>query len=489
VGEVAVWWVVALVAVVVAAVVIGRQRRKGAAATPDRAADPTGAADHAEPAEAAEPGPPAMVAAEVAAPPEPAAAPVSRAEPVPPAAPPAIVPPPAEAARPQVAAAPAAAAAPRVVERPRAPALPKVARFELREHRRCLIGLERAAPAAWAAASPLASTPVQRELLSDLLVRAAELDGVAAAELVYAVDVPADAALALARGAGAPGLESVPRAAIDATAAANFAAAALALQAARAALPALRAQVGEAKVTVAALHPKLVATTEGRVKSLVQDLARYLREAEENYAGAIRKPVFISRIDSACEQAAAVWQGALTLAANARATIEVQTGAPRFGEVQLEKSLTALRELQGQRRVLDAAARILAGWEQLRLLLGDPAPGGAALLKDVAAALAEAAGLDGRLAAALAASLDAAKAPDYVGKAEFNANRNAARELLGSLAPETLAAPGATVRHAIAALDAGFAGRAAQALLLKVDAAARVVEVREAAGLTSPAAG
>lgn len=483
--EVAVWWVVAGVAVVVAAVVaIVRLKRSGRTAVPERAAETAAPAGSA-----AVTDPPAVQAASAVA--EGVAAPAVEAVPAPrveakapPAAPPAVAPPPpAEAARPRTvsAPAPAAEAAPRVVERLRTPALPKVARFELREQGRSLIGVERAAPSAWPAASTLASTPVQRELLSDLLARAAELDGAPGAEPVYAVDLPADAALALARGSGSTARESVPRAAIDATAAANFAAAALALQAARAALPALRARVGEAKAVVAALHPKLVATTEGRVKSLVQDLARYLREAEENYAGAIRKPVFIARVDTACEQAAAVWQGAAALAESARTAIETQARAPRFGEVQLERSLAALRDLQGQRRVLDAAARVLAGWAQLRLLLGDAAPGGESLLRDVASALAEMGEADSRLGAMLSDCLDKAAAPDYVGKAEFNANRTAARELLGSLAPEALAAPAAAVAHAITALDAGFAGRVAQALLLKVDAAARVVEVRELA--------
>lgn len=483
-GESVVWWIAAGVAVVVVGVIVARLRGKGAEVP---LVEPTAPGPVAPPAMpvVAEAPPVASVATSAEA----APAVVPEAAPAP-AAPPSIAPaPPPVPLRPQVAAAPAAEAAPRVVERPRAPALPRVARFELREPGRCLVAVERAAPPAWSAAGPLASTPVQRELLSALLARAGELDGVQQeAEPVYAVHLPAGAALALARGsAAAP--ESVPRGAIEVAAAADFAAAALALQVAREALPALRAQVGESKAVVAALHPKLVAATEGRVKSLVQDLARYLREAEENYAGAIRKPVFLSRVDAACEQAASVWQAAADAAAAARETIATQARAPRFGEVQLEKSLAALRELQGQRRVMDAAARILAGWEQLRLLLGDAAPGGIVLLKEADAALAAAGDADDRLATALSAALDNAKAPDYVGKAEFNANRNAARELLPSLAPAALAAPSTALAHAAAALEAGVAGRAAQALLLKVDAAARVIEVREAARLNAPAAG
>lgn len=471
-GESVVWWIVAGVAIVVVGVIVARLRGK-------RAEEP-----RVEPTAPGPVAPPAMpVVAEavpVAASIEAAPAVVPQAAPTP-AAPPSIAPaPPPVPQRPKVASAPAAEAAPRVVERPRAPALPRVARFELREPGRCLLAVERAAPSAWSAAGLLASTPVQRELLSALLARAGELDGAQDAEPVYAVHLPAGATLLLARG-GAAAPESSPRGAIELVAAADFAAAALALQAARAALPALRGRIGEAKTVVAALHPKLVAATEGRVKSLVQDLARYLREAEENYAGAIRKPAFLSRVDAACEQAASVWQAAIGASAAAREMIETQARAPRFGEVQLEKSLAALRELQGQRRVMDAAARILAGWEQLRLLLGDAAPGGIVLLKEAGAALAAAAEADGRLATVLSAALDNAKAPDYVGKAEFNANRNAARELLPSLAPAALAAPSTALAHAATTLEVGVAGRAAQALLLKVDAAARVIEVREAA--------
>ncbi len=484
-GEAVIWWVAALVAVVAVGLLMARLRRKAAPRLPA----PDAADGSVAPRSVAE------AAAPVGVPPAPrvdapavAAAPVGSAV-TPPAAHP-VVPPPAEPARAQLAAEPAADAAPRVVERPRLPALPKVARFELRESGRCLLALERAAPTAWPAATALACTPVQRELLSGLLARASELDGAADAERLYRVELPLGAALALARGSDVAKPEAVPGAALDAAAAADFAAAALALQAARAALPALRAQVGEAKTVVAALHPKLIASTEGRIKSLVQDLARYLRETEENYAGAIRKPVFVTRVDAACAQAAALWQTALGTAEGARTSIQAQARAPRFGEVQLEKSLAALRELQGQRRVLDAAARILAGWEQLRLLLGDAAPGGAALLKDAGSALAGADASDAGLAATLSACLDTAAVPDYVGKAEFNANRKATRELLASFEPGAFAAPSAAVAQAAQALDAGFAGRAAQVLLLKLDAAARVVEVREpAAGLTSPAAG
>lgn len=496
-----VWWVVgglALVAIGVGWRLLGRRstpQEAAPAAAPAPAVEPVVVEPVAAPVTSpavAVAVPPTVEPARVA--PPPVAPPVARREPPAPPTTPAA---PAAPAAPRMAPAPVPVAPqavePRVVERPVAPPLPKVARFELRDAGVAVLVLERADVVAWTAAAPLASTPVQRELLSDLLARAAELDGRPDGEAVYCVHVPPDAALPLARSegdaAGSHALESAPPHALDPAAAANFAAVALALRAAQAQLPALRSQVGETKTIAAALHPKLIAQTEGRLKTLVQDLARYLREAEENYAGAIRKPVFIGRVDAACEQAAGVWQVATAAAAAARVQLEAQVQAPRFGEVQLEKSLAALRELQGQRRVMDAAARLLAGWEQLRLVLGDAAPGGPAVLRDAASALAATVDTDGRLAATLIACLDAAKAPDYVGKAEFNANRTAAREVLANLNGAALGAAQAALAQAAAALDAGFAGRAAQSLLLRVDAAARVVEVREPAGSTSSAAG
>lgn len=469
-GEV-VWLVVAVVAVGAIGLGWWMVRRQSSG---EPAAMPTAAA--AAPVEAT----PAVMPT-VAPPPAGVAAPAP-AHHEPPPAPPLAAPLPKVApALPRTAAAPAQTA-PRVVDRPAAPALPKVARFELRDGDAGVLVLERAPAASWDRATTLVSTPVQRELLSDLMARARELDGAAAGDAVYAVRLAAGAALPLARSEGAPAGSSTfvsePPQALDPVAAANFAAAALALQAARVHLPALHGQVGETKTVAAALHPKLIAQTEGRLKSLVQDLARYLREAEENYAGAIRKPVFIGRVDGACEQALGVWQGALAAAAGARAQIETQVRAPRFGEVQLEKSLAALRDLQGQRRVLDAAARILAGWEQLRLLLGEPSADAAPALREAAAALAAACEADNRTATALGACIDVAKTPDYVGKAEFNANRSAAREVLAGFDTGGFAAAQASLERAGAALDAGFAGRVAQTLLLRLDAAARVVDVR-----------
>jgi hypothetical protein len=479
------WWVWALLALVVAGGVGWMLKARGRTAP----SDATGAAPPPVPANVrAQPeAPPASPAPAARGGPIPAQAP----RPVPPAAPrpvaPRSVPTPAP-----VAAAPtpkAVAAAPMVVPPPARPTLPRVLRFELRDAQpQPVMVVERADGAAWDLAGDLPSTPVQRELLGGLLAQASQLAGTPAdvAPACYAVHLRCGAAWALARGEIALGaMGVVPPGAIDPASAPDFAAATLALHAARRPLPELHAQVGETKTAAAALHPKLVAQTEGRAKSLMQDLTRYLREAEENYAGAIRKPVFLDRVTQACRQAAGLWQGAQAHAAAARSVLETQSRAPRFGEVQLERTVAALRELQGQRRVLDVAARLLSGWEQLSLLLGQPDDARGRALDDTAQALADGVAADRTLAAALSRCLDEAKAPEYVGKAEFTTNLVAGRELVEAIAKDALTVAGASLARAGAALVAPRADEDPLALLLQVDAQARVLAVREAA--TSPA--
>jgi hypothetical protein len=329
---------------------------------------------------------------------------------------------------------------------------------------------------------------MQRDALAALLVHADRLDtppGSDAAGDLYLVRLRADTALPLARGelSGAPDgeLRSEPAKALDPAGAASCAAIMLALHCTPAYLSGLRARVTETKTLAAALHPKLLAQGDGKAKALLQDLTRYLREAEENYAGAIRKPVFIARVGETCGQAEALWRGVGEAAVAARAQLEAQAGASRFGEVQLEKSLAALRELQGQRRLLDVAARILAGWHLLRLALGEASPGALAALRAAREGLAAAAAADRSLAERIKTAIDGAKAPDYVGKAEFVTNRNAARELLQKIEAEPLEP---AVRHLAEAGDtiaAGFAGRASLALLLRLDGQHHAVELRAGA--------
>jgi len=82
------------------------------------------------------------------------------------------------------------------------------------------------------------------------------------------------------------------------------------------------------------------------------------------------------------------------------------------------------------------------------------------------------------LAEALDACIAAAKVPDYVGKAEFVANRTAARELSDTIKADPLAGAAAALAKASAALAAGFAGHTAHRLLLRLDGAGRVLELR-----------
>lgn len=446
------------------------------------------------------PAPPAVEP--VAAPAGPVVAPVVRTEavaapPVPPAAEPPAAPPvpprvPAAAPAGVVAAAPATRPPRSVTPAVPATVVARAPRFVLRDA--LPIGpvmlLERADAAGWAQAAPLEPTPMQRDALTALLAHADRLEapaGVDAAAALFVVRLRGGTALPLARGelAGAPGgdLQSEPPQAIDATQAAGVAAIMLALHCGPAYLSGLRARVTETKSLAGALHPKLLAQGDGKLKSLLQDLTRYLREAEENYAGAIRKPVFIARVGDTTAQAEQFWRQATEAADAARAQIEAQAAAPRFGEVQLEKALSALRELQGQRRVLDVAARVLAGWHLLRLALGESAAGATATLRAARTTLEAGAVGDRALAARLATCIDGAKTPDYVGKAEFVTNRSAARELIARLDEAPLAAAGQFIGQVVDAIDAGFAGRAPLGLLLRLDGQGRAAEVRCAAAV------
>ena len=475
-----IWWGVALAVLVVAGAVgwawMQRRGRQAPTAPPPVVAPPPAAEPPAAVAVAVPP-PPAQAVLKPPAPRAVAERPPVPATPVPPVSEPVVVP------------VPKAGAAERVVERPPVrPVLPRVTRFELRDARpEPVLVVERAAEAAWRDAAELASTPVQRELLGGLMLQAPQLDGAPAGEAAtYAVRLRGATALAVARGEIAPPvLVAVPVGAIDTPSAADFSAALLALQAQRRPMPDLRAQVGETKTAAAGLHPKLVAQTEGRVKTLMQDLGRYLREAEENYAGAIRKPVFLDRVGQACRQAIAVWRGVHPALSAARSTLEAQTQAPRFGEVQLERTVTALRELQGQRRLLDVAARLLAGWQQLRMLLGERDGEVATTLGEAARELDGGLAADRTLAATLAACLERARPPDYVGKAEFNSHLAAAREMLDGLVKDSLAAASASLARAGAEFAAPPIDEPPMALLLQLDAQGRVAAVREP---TSPAA-
>lgn len=462
----AVWMLVAALALA-CAVLVWLLLRKGRRESPPAVSDVATAA------------PPSVAPPAAAAP---AAAPAAPAPPAPrpvPSRPAGAVE--APAAKTPAASAPAATPSATVT-------VARALRFELRDDAEdAVLRLARTTTEAWDDALALEPTPMQRDALARLIVHAARLEPGEVADNadLFVLRLRGASALPLARGrlGGAPAapLRSQPAHALDAGAAAQAAAVTLALHCMPAYLAPLRARVGETKAIAATLHPKLLAQGEGRLKSLLQDLTRYLREAEENYAGAVRKPVFVGRVAETCGVAEALWRELAESVAGLRAQIDAQVRAPRFGEVQLEKSLAALRELQGQRRVQDVASRVLAGWQMLRLALGEASPAVAAALREAGAALRSSDAADAALAEALGRGIDAAPVPDYVGKAEFLANRQAARELLQRIATESLEPAASQLVNAADAIAGGYAGDAPLALLLRLDAHGRPAELRRPA--------
>jgi len=159
--------------------------------------------------------------------------------------------------------------------------------------------------------------------------------------------------------------------------------------------------------------------------------------------------------------------------------------APRYGEVQLEKSLVQLRELHGQRRVQDAALRILAGLERLRLALGDVGPAGGvgvlrAACERVAAGFAQDHDLIQRLRACEAVAQGGSA---YVGKGEFLSNRSHAKALFDKIDAEPSQLALQQLADVADARASGFLdGQAMQwALLLRIDEQGQVSELRHIA--------
>jgi hypothetical protein len=105
------------------------------------------------------------------------------------------------------------------------------------------------------------------------------------------------------------------------------------------------------KGLLAALPPKTHGLADGRLKALVQDLSRFAREARENYASAIGKLAFRERIEDVAERTLIVWRDAVERADAAREPLEALAKVPRFGEVQVEKTLALMRELNEQKRI------------------------------------------------------------------------------------------------------------------------------------------
>jgi hypothetical protein len=391
--------------------------------------------------------------------PPPADAPVDAAAPVegvvagvqaaPPALPPSPVPPPATVRSPPpppVSAPPPTAAPvppppdPVTVAPPRPrPQAPVVER---------VLVLENVDVSEWEAARPLTLSAVQRAAVASAMTAASQLRPGESG--VHAVRFDAGTAIRIARGdvdvirsvaAACAAVTSKRARWLDSAAATALAATALAALASERWLDALGDEMRDLKTRLAALPPKLSAQGEGRLKTLVQDLSRFAREARDNYVSVIGKFAFRERVGDGSERAAGVWHELVVGADALRQQLDLVAKAPRFGEVQVERTLACWREVQEQERLQEIAARVLAGMHTLRLALGDAAPGAGGVDPLASAAAALQAGLDQDrdLAARLAEREKGAKGDPYVGRAEFEANRAALRKLLDKPVDEAMA--------------------------------------------------
>lgn len=446
-----------IVALIVALVAIGlgwlylngRKRRDG---------DATAVTAPVESVATIEPAAPTVVVAPVVAPPPPAPRPTPRAsEPLPPAARP---------AQPPVASPPEEPESITVImarPRPQAPVVERV------------LVLENVETAEWEAARPLALSAVQGAAVASAMTAAVEAR--AGASAVHAVRFDAGSAIRIARG-DVEAIRAVAAACaasagrksrwLDSAAATALAATALAALASERWLDGLGDEMRELKTSVAALPPKLVAQGEGRLKALVQDLSRFAREARDNYVSVIGKFAFRERVGEGCERAAGVWHDVVASVDGVREQLERLVQMPRFGEVQIERSLALWRELQSQERLQEIAARVLAGMHTLRLALGDAAAGaGVDPLTSARATLQAGLDQDRELVARLREREKDAEGDPYVGRAEFMANRAALKKLLDKPIAESMSLALSRLDAAAATgpLDAG-AGAPSRLLVL-----------------------
>jgi len=326
-------------------------------------------------------------------------------------------------------------------------------RFELRDAATDpVLTLERGSPADWQRAAAVALTPMQRDFLGTTLAHAALLAPGSGASDLFRLALRAGSAMPLARGelAGAPGsLKAVPPESLDAARGPALAALVLALHCGPVYLRQLRAEVAAIQSGASEWLRRSSAGDE-RLRALLQDLSRYLREVEENHAGALRKPVFVARVADFCTHAEQQWLAAAEAQRSARRRLESATT-----EQATREGLWQDYALRG--RVARSAARMLAAWHGLRLALGEAVPAATLVLRGVLQGL--------RAAEEADAALRRAR-PD---------------EAPGAAAP-TDAEDGERARHAVAAtiraIEAGFTGDAALTLLLKLDAQGRVAEAR-----------
>ncbi len=328
----------------------------------------------------------------------------------------------------------AALVAPPVVRPPALLVAARSRRYELRDAAtEPVVTLERGSGEEWRRAAVGSPTPMQCELLTAMLAHAPLLDG--AGGEFYRLSLRAGVALPLARGElSTADLRVVPAQSLDPAKSPALAAIVMALHCAPVYLSRLRREVGAIQADAAGWLRRSSSADE-RLRALLQDLSRYLREVEENHAGAIRKPVFVARVADFGAQTEQQWRLALDAAISQR---------PGAGVGPNNEA--AATEYAQRRRIAHCAVRMLAAWHGLRLALGDAEP---------AATLA--------LRVALQ-SLRGADAADAAVQADGDA-------------PGSERAQGA-LAATIQAIEAGFAGEVALTLLLRLDSLGRVLEVR-----------
>lgn len=357
----------------------------------------------------------------------------------------------------------AALVAPPAVKPPTTLVAARARRYELRDGTpEPVLTLERACASAWEHAPAVHCTPMQRETLAAALAHASLLaPSVPPSEAdLYCLRLRAGTALALARGeiASAPGgtLRAQPAQSLDSARAAPLAAIVLALRCAPVYLRSLRSRVGSIQADAGVIL-KRPAPGDDRLKALLQDLTRYLREVEENHAGVIRKPVFVARVADFCVQAEASWRAAIDAVGALRGRLQSQLALEPFDASAAADWAALWQEYESRRRLARCAARMLAGWHALRLALGEAAPSAAAVLRGAMESLRAAVEADAALGRALQARALGLAAP---------LDKEAALVALGELL------------HTAQAIDAGFAGEPELQLLLRLDALGRVADVR-----------
>ncbi len=411
--------------------------------------------------------------------------PIRAVEPIGPAAA-RVEPRPASPAQPLVVAP----AAEPVTEAPRV-LRPPPARFER------VLGIEAGDAQGWDAAVPMPLSAAQAGAVAAACAPAVDAarrapdDAIA----VLALAFPAGSILRIARG-DADLLKSLSTdnetatlralAWLDSKGASALASTLLAALASTRHLDELSGEVQEIKTAFNALPTKLAALADGRLKGVVQELSRFMREARDSYAASIARPAFRERVDDACARMLALWREIAGQLDASRQLLGADATAPRFGEVQIERALASLRSLHDERRLQQFAARVLAALHVLRVTLGTPAAhAGVHPLQSAAAALRAGDDEDAALAARLRLCEASAKGDPYVGRSEFEANRATMRKLLDKLveAPTGAAGDGAgRLGSAQAAAAEGFpdASGGDDRWLVRVDAAGSAAEVRRA---------